>query len=74
MNKYLLPYKFNVLLLAVLLLSNMCLIPAQASSEDIKVYVNGNKLIFDDTPVIENDMVPIPAIHFWPNEQSVHSC
>ncbi len=64
MNKYLLRYKFSVLFLAVLLLSAICVMPAQASSDDIKVYVNGHKLIFDDPPVIENDrtLVPLRAI------------
>ncbi len=56
--------KFSVFILVALLLCNICNIPAQASSDDIKVYVNGHKLIFDDPPVIQNDrtLVPLRAI------------
>ncbi len=60
MSKYLLHNRTIVFILAVLLFANICIIPAQASSDDIIVYVDGHKLSFDDPPIIENGRTLVP--------------
>jgi hypothetical protein len=56
--------KVGVVVLTLLLLTSILAMPLQAGANEIKVYVNGEEVIFDDPPRIEGGrtLVPLRAI------------